>query len=109
MSQALDRWQESGVTRIIDFRELAAAIGRRLHVSETQKDLLLKVTSEDAPPLVKPLLVSIRSNSLPSRVSVEIDGRKLALPVHPCDDGEGLVELPCAESTTGPHLENFQS
>ena len=107
MSQALDRWQESGVTRIIDFRELAAAIGRRLRVSETQKDLLLKVTSEDAPPLVKPLLVSIRSNSLPSRVSVEIDGRKLVLPVHSRGDGEGLVHLPCVEPTGRSHPENL--
>jgi len=105
MSQALDRWQEAGVTRIIDFRELAAAIGRRLHVSEVQGGLLLKVTSKDAPPLVKPLLVSIRSNPLPSRIAVEIDGRELLAPVYSRGDGEGLVQLSGPESKYGTHAE----
>jgi hypothetical protein len=100
MSQALDKWQEAGATRIIDFRELAAAIGRRLHVSEIQESLLLKVTSEGAPALVKPLIVAIRStaNTLPSRIAVEVDGRELSLPVCPSGDGQGWVQLPCAGS-----------
>jgi hypothetical protein len=105
MGQALDNWQEAGATRIIDFRELASAIGRQLHLNDTEEGLLLNVTSEDAPPLVKPLGVSIRSNNLPSRISVELDGRKLFLPVQPCGDGEGLVHLPRLESQNGGHAE----
>jgi hypothetical protein len=109
MTQALDRWQEVGVRRIMDFRELAAAIERRLQVIGIGENLTLRVSGDDPPPLVKPLLISIRSNPLPSRVSVEIDGHTFMLPVHHCGDGEGRMQLPCAGAAAESDIENIQA
>ena len=102
MSRWLDRWQDAGAKKFMDFRELAAAIGRRLSLEERDGELLLRVESESAPALVRPLTIVIRiaEERLPSRVSVFLDDGELSLQVHPLGDGLGRVILPCASEDT---------
>ena len=70
MSQWLDQWQAVGARRLMDFRELAAVVGRRLLVEERDGKLLLTVERESAPALVRPLAVFLRvpGGQLPSHV-----------------------------------------
>jgi len=42
MSRWLNRWQDAGAKRLMDFRELTAAIGRRLSLEERDGELLLR-------------------------------------------------------------------
>lgn len=55
----LDRWQAAGARRFMDFREVAAAVGRRLHLEPSDGALRLSIASDGAPRLVRPLPVSI--------------------------------------------------
>ena len=98
MSQWLDRWQEAGARKFMDFRELAAAIGRRLSLDEDDAALYLRVTSEGAPALVRPLTVFIHvpGRLLPTQISVLHNDRPLSLPVYPSGEGFGRVILPCS-------------
>ena len=98
MSRWLDQWQAAGAKKFIDFRELAAAIGRRLHLEEHDGALHLQVESEGAPALVRPLPVAlyVPSKRLPAYVSVLLHDRVLSLPVYPLGDGLGRVLLPCS-------------
>ena len=102
MSRWLDRWQDAGAKKFMDFRELAAAVGRRLSLEERDGELRLKVESESAPALLRPLTIAIRmpGGRLPSRVSVWLDDRDLSLQVHPLGDGLGRVILPCSSEGT---------
>ena len=96
MSHWLDRWQEVGARRFIDFRELAAAVGRRVDVDEGGGSLSLTTNSEYAPALVRPLSVNIRvpGAKVPARVSATIDTSTRLLNVQSCPDGLGRVLLP---------------
>jgi len=92
----LDRWHEAGARKFMDFRELAAAIGRHLYLEERDDGLHLTVTSDGAPGLVRPVAVNIHlpAKSLPSRLSVTFDDRNLSLKVDPLENGVGRVVLP---------------
>jgi hypothetical protein len=96
MSRWLDQWQAAGARKLIDFRELAAAIGRCLYLEEERGALYLTVTSEDAPPLVRPLPITLRlpEGCLPTRLTVSLDERDLSLPVQPLGNGLGCVTIP---------------
>ena len=98
MSRWLDQWQVAGATKLIDFRELAAAIGCRLHLEECDGALRLQVESEGAPALVRPLPVALHvpGRRLPAHVSVLLNDRALSLPVYPLGDDLGRVILPCS-------------
>jgi hypothetical protein len=98
MSRWLDQWQVAGAKKFIDFRELAAAIGRRLYLEERDGELLLKVESEGAPALVRPLPVAlyVPGKRLPASVSVLLNDRVFSLPIYPFGDGLGRVVLPCS-------------
>jgi hypothetical protein len=96
MSRWLDQWQAAGARKLIDFRELAAAIGRCLYLEEDRGALYLTVTSEDAPPLVRPLSITLRlpEGCFPTRLTVSLDDRDLSLPVQPLGNGLGCVTIP---------------
>jgi hypothetical protein len=98
MSRWLDQWQAAGAKKLMDFRELAAAIGRRLYLEERDGALRLKVESEGAPALVRPLPVALHmpGKRLPAYVSVLLNNRVLSLPVYSLGDGLGRVLLPCS-------------
>ncbi len=61
LSTWLDMWQRAGAKRIIDYRELAAALSRRLRVEESAGGPCVKVRNEGGPVLVRPLPVCIRA------------------------------------------------
>jgi hypothetical protein len=98
MSKWLDRWQESGAQKFMDFRELAAAVGRTFFVEDHNGEICLVVKQEGAPQLVRPLRVMVRipGEKMPSRVSVVFDNREkpISINVERLDHGQGLVTLP---------------
>jgi hypothetical protein len=98
MSRWLDQWQAAGAKKLMDFRELAAAIGRRLHLEEHDGALRLQVESEGAPALVRPLAVALHvpGKRLPEYVSVSLNNRVLSLPVYSLSNGLGRVLLSCS-------------
>lgn len=92
----LDGWQTAGARRLMDCRELVAAVGRRVAWQETEALPALVVRSDAAPALVRPLQVFCRfpARSLPARLSVYHDNLSLQLPVRPEGHGVGSVVLP---------------
>jgi hypothetical protein len=92
----LDRWRECGARRLLDFRELAAAVGRRLDCEVRAGAVSLAVRGTAAPPLVRPLRIAFRrpGSPLPAQMAVALDDEDLLLPVQPRGDGAGCVEAP---------------
>ena len=92
----LDSWQAAGARKLMDLRELAAAVGRRLYLEEHEGKLRLEVTSRGAPALVRPLTVILRlpGDRLPSRLPVSLDNRDVSLSVYPLAEGLGRIVLP---------------
>ncbi len=100
MSKWLDRWQKVGARRFIDFRELAAAVGRHVHLEDRDGALSLTVGSRQAPALVRPLPVNIRvpDGKLSSKLSATIDGAEVSFELQSLQGGLGRVVLPPRES-----------
>src|SRR5262249_53159138 len=75
----LGEWGAAGVERMIDFRELAGALGLELELEDRGGRQVLAVTTrEGAPPPVRP--VSVRLEGCPGdELDVRLDGRELAL------------------------------
>ena len=102
MTTWLDRWQEAGARRLIDFRELASAVGCRLALDVTGSQLTLNVDRRDAPAAVRPIPVRVRTPSkVPERLRVRVGDRTDEVEIDPCADGTGLVWLP-VEAMSGP-------
>jgi hypothetical protein len=99
----LDRWQAAGAQSLLDFRELASILNRRLHFRERNGELRLSVISEGAPALVRPLKVAIRGSGrqLPTRLSVLLDDRDLSLRIHPLGHSVGHLILPHSSVLAG--------
>lgn len=98
ISKWLDRWQEDGARRLIDFRELAAAVSRRLYLEESDRGLHLIVTSDGSPALVRPIEMNIASpqGSMPSQLLASLDGERQSLDIEHLGEGRGRVVLPCS-------------
>jgi hypothetical protein len=96
LTNQLDRWQAARARRLIDLRELAAAVGSRLSLEQRDSGLCLTVTGGNAPALVRPLPVniSIPGGRLPARLSVSHADRHLSLPVDQLGESVGRVVLP---------------
>jgi hypothetical protein len=92
----LDRWHDAGAKRLLDLRELAASVGRRLHLEERNGELRLTVTTTGAPALVRPLTVGIRlpERRIPARLSVLFEDGELSLNIHALGDSVGRIILP---------------
>jgi hypothetical protein len=93
----LDRWQAAGARRLVDFRELAAALGRHLDVEADRRGLRLGIrTTAGAPELVRSLPVNVRlpQGQAPAHLTVALDGEETALAIHPLSEGLGRVYLP---------------
>jgi hypothetical protein len=95
-SRWLDAWASIGAKRIIDLRELAAVLGRRLHLEERENTLHVHAASEGAPLLVRPLRVAVRldERNAHSHITVVSDGHELSLPVEPTQTGIGRLSVP---------------
>ncbi len=71
----LDAWADAGVERMIDFRELAAALALDLDVREREGRPVLTVTSRPgAPRPVRPVPVRLAAADVGAEIDVEIDG-----------------------------------
>ena len=57
-------WQRAGAQRIIDYRELAAALSCRFDIEERAAGVHLKVRKEGGTALVRPLPVRIRAGQM---------------------------------------------
>ncbi|MBA3341757.1 MAG: hypothetical protein H0T48_07965 [Gemmatimonadaceae bacterium] len=95
MSGWLDRWQGAGARRLIDFRELAGALGHRVYLEEIE-GLRLHVENADGPPLVRRLPIAFRpgNGSLPAELTVTTGESELSLPVREIEAGVGRVNVP---------------
>lgn len=95
MTSQLDRWQEAGARRIIDFRELAAAVGCRLTLHEANGHLRLAVDRRDAPAAVRPIPVRVRTErDLPRRMTVDVDGEARDVDIEIKADGTARALVP---------------
>jgi hypothetical protein len=94
MTQWLDRWQEAGACRLIDFRELASAVGCRLTLEGDARQLRLTVERETIPAPVRPIPVRLRAEGFPSRMTVRVNGQSTEVDINLCQDGTGLALLP---------------
>jgi hypothetical protein len=92
----LDRWQQDGARRLLDFRELSAAVGRCLCLRQSPAGLRLSLTNEGSPSLVRPLTVMMHNpgGSLPPRIPASLGDRELTLEVRPAGNSVGWVTLP---------------
>jgi hypothetical protein len=99
MRRSLAGWQAAGAQRLIDFRELAGAVGRRLHLDTNANGLRLKIVSEGAPSLVRPIpiIIHVPGEQVPARIAVVHEGMDFSLDVHPLGDGFGRILLPVRE------------
>ena len=89
----LDAWAHAGVERLIDFRELAAALALDVDLREREGRPVLTVTTrEDGPQPLRPIPIRLEGVS-GAELDVRLDGRELTLPVAR-RDGEARVELP---------------
>jgi hypothetical protein len=97
MTHWLDAWQECGAGRLIDFRELAAALGRTVRLEHRDGAYTLRVDGPDAPALVRDLSVALRVPSgVPPTLRVVHDGAAKEAPVEydSSDRSLGHVAVP---------------
>jgi hypothetical protein len=99
MKKWLDEWQDAGAKRFIDFRELAAVLGRRVWLEDNGVPTLI-VKEAGGPDLVRPLRVAIAlpSRALPSEIVVRSQGSEIVVPVVATAGRVGLVEVPTSLS-----------
>jgi hypothetical protein len=92
----LDRWQAKGARRLIDFRELAAALALRLELTAEAGELVLTIRRVDGPRAVRPIPIRIRARcALPSSLAVRWQDREMVtMEIHTHPDGSGTVFLP---------------
>jgi hypothetical protein len=97
MTNWLDKWVGCGARRVIDFRELATALGRRIQVEQIGGHSRVEVTSEPGEPaLVRPLTLGLHwpGASMPSTISILSGGHECALEVRQIAGGFGQICLP---------------
>ncbi len=95
ITHCLDDWENVGARRFIDFRQLAAAVRRQLHLSFSEGTLHLAVTNHGAPALVQgqPFNVYVPDMVLPSTLLVSQSGKTsmLNIDVTSKDFGRGVL------------------
>jgi hypothetical protein len=103
LRRSLDAWQAAGARRLLDFRELAGIVCRRLRLGVPSGQPHLEVTDDHAPALVRPADVWVRfpQTPVPSSLSVSLDGHKTYVSVETCDDNCGRITLSSAADRTG--------
>jgi hypothetical protein len=101
LAQALDEWRRAGARRLIDFRELAAALSLRLRLSrDPGREWRLRVGGDRDVSLPRPLPVLLRVPGVdpPSEICLERLGFELPLRVQTLEHGLGRVVLPATAS-----------
>jgi hypothetical protein len=95
----LDKWEDAGARRLIDLRELASMVDRRLYLKEHDGGITLEVESDNAPEPVRPLSILIRvvDGRIPHTVTVFHENTNMARKVQNLGERIGRILLP--EST----------
>jgi hypothetical protein len=94
-SRLLDRWQDAGAKRLIDLRELATMVSRRLSLEDREGGITLVVEGDNAPEPVRPLSILIRMEHgrVPKEITVS-HGKKIAVEkVQDLGNGIGRISL----------------
>jgi hypothetical protein len=90
----LDRWCAAGASRIIDYRELATSLSRRLRLGDCTDGLRLTWNGTRSLPPVRPLQVWVRRpGGLPDVITACVDDRERRAPVDQVSDTVGRVVL----------------
>jgi hypothetical protein len=101
MAEHLDRWESAGARRFIDFRELAAAVGRRVALEEGDGGWRLVVASAGAPPLVRPLAINMwfPDGPVPETVTVRDDDRSFQVVPSSTMSGVATIVVPVSSKS----------
>jgi hypothetical protein len=91
----LDRWCAAGASRIVDYRQVAVELSRRLRVDDRAGELRLTVSATTAQPLVKGLHVRLRcpDRSPPEVITACVDNREAPVRVERAGDLIGRLVL----------------
>jgi hypothetical protein len=93
MTRWLDAWQAAGAARFMDFRELAAAVGRRVEIADDGN--LVTLEEANAPALVRPLRVALWvPTGVPSIVTVRRGHQEEQLRPFRVAAGHSVIEIP---------------
>jgi hypothetical protein len=97
----LERWYAAGASRIIDYRQLAIMLSRRLQIDERAGELRLMTTATMAERLVKPLEVCVRcpDGTLPEVITACVDDAEWPVIVDRMSDAVGRVVIGRAVGT----------
>ena len=93
----VERWCTAGARRVIDYRQLAAELSRRLRIDVLRSGgLRLTLCGAAALPLVKPLDVYVRhpGGELPEIIAASSDDREWPVPVTRISDAVGRLVIP---------------
>ena len=93
MTRWLDAWQAAGAVRFMDFRELAAAVERRVEIADDGN--LVTLEEANAPALVRPLRVALWvPTGVPSVVTVRRGQQEESLRPFRVASGHSVIEIP---------------
>ena len=100
ISKWLDRWRDAGAQELMDFRQLAAAVARRVQMETSSSAPRLTIDSDGAPALVRPLQVNVRfpESRVPSRIAVSSEDGERLVQVQRIGHDLGRVTLPCSSA-----------
>jgi hypothetical protein len=96
-AEALDEWRRLGARRLIDFRELAAALALRLRLARDPDGRWRLDVGDDGGeslPRALPVLLRVPGGEPPTEIRLERAGPDLRLPVQALQHGLGRVMLP---------------
>ena len=97
LAGALDEWRRLGARRLIDFRELSAALALRLRLArDAAGEWRLDLGGPRSLPRPQPVLLRVPGGPLPAEVRLERAGTDLQLPVQALENGLGRVVLPAS-------------
>ncbi|MBA3557022.1 MAG: hypothetical protein H0W30_00335 [Gemmatimonadaceae bacterium] len=111
MSKLLDAWESAGATCMIDFRELASVLGKRVHIEKRGATWHLAVTSSGtAPALVRALRVRVRfgHDESPPSVALSLDGCDAETRVD-YQEGVGSIEVSALAASEADRSVSFTS
>jgi len=100
MKRWLAAWELSGARKLLDLRELAATVSRRLELEDCSGSPRLRIEHEDAPRLVRPFPVHMHvpEGNLPRVISSVCGEVEASFPIEPIGNGCGRVMLTPAAS-----------
>ena len=96
MQRWLDAWKAAGARRLVDFRELAGVLSRKVRIEKASGSWVISVSSDRGGGLVRPLpvLFTHPRDHCPRQVRVELASGALLVDAEHADVGIGRVHVP---------------